>query len=219
MTAINSQIIPEYTISRFTTYLLAGDRQGCRTVTEELLAADIPIISIYQNLFQTALYHVGDLWETNRISVAREHIATAIVESLLALTFPLICNPIKTGKSVVVACTPGELHQLGARMVADILEMHGWDTHFLGASTPEESILQYLLETKPSLICLSLSTHMNLANLISLIARIRESLPLTPIAAGGQAFRWGGVEQLSKFPGVRHVTSLGGLEEIIKHVC
>jgi len=208
--------LPETTGNRFSAYLLAGDRQGCRSVVEELLAGGVTVLSLYQNLYQPALYHVGELWEQNRISVAREHIATSIVESLLSLTFPLICNATPTGKRVVVACTSHELHQLGARMVADILEMHGWDSHFLGANSPIDSLVHLLKELQPNLLCLSLSTQMNLSTLLATIRQVRASCQTLPIAVGGQAFRWGGTDQLAQFEGVRHIASLTMLEEMIR---
>lgn len=203
------------TIDRFTAYLLAGESRGCRTLTEELLAQGCPVADLYQNIFQQALYRIGELWEQNRISVAREHIATAIVESLLTLTYPLICNPNPNGKKVIVACTPGELHQLGARMVADILEMHGWDSRFLGANTPTDDLLQYLQEESPQLLCLSLSTQMGMAALLTLLSQTQKHMPDLPVAVGGQAFRWGGAEFLQPFSGVHYVSSLSQLEGLI----
>lgn len=204
------------TLSLFTTYLLAGDRQGCRAVTEELLKNGVPVPTLYQELFQHALYRVGELWEQNRISVAREHIATAIVESLLSLTYPLICNADPTGKRVVVACTPTELHQLGARMVADILEMNGWDSRFLGTTVNTTGLIHALQELHPQLLCLSLSTQMGMNELLAAIRQVRGMFPDLPIAVGGQAFRWGGVEQLEPFPNVHYVSSLNRLEELIR---
>ena len=203
-------------LTSFTAYLLDGNRQGCRIITEELLSKGTPVPSLYQDIFQPALYRIGELWEMNRISVAREHIATSIVESMLSLTFPLICNASPTGRKVLVACTPGELHQLGARMVADTLEMHGWDTSFSGANTPATSIVHHLAETRPDLLCLSLSTHMNLSSLLQTIAQVREKYSDIPIAVGGKAFRGGWAEKLSEFQGVRHGASLSGLEEMIR---
>lgn len=203
-------------LSRFTTYLLAGDRQGCRAITEELLTSGMPVPALYQELFQHALYRVGELWEQNKISVAREHIATSIVESLLTITYPLICNAHPTGKRVVVACTPTELHQLGARMVADTLEMNGWDSRFLGTTTTAVGLIHALKEVHPQLLCLSLSTQMAFSNLLATIRQVQGQFPDLPIAVGGQAFRWGGVEQLEAFAGVHYVSSLTRLEELIK---
>jgi MerR family transcriptional regulator, light-induced transcriptional regulator len=214
--APTDSVLLESAGNRFSAYLLVGDRLGCRSVVEELLASGVSILSLYQDIYQQSLYHVGELWEQHKISVAREHIATSIVESLLSLTFPLICNATPTGKRVVVACTCNELHQLGARMVADVLEMHGWDTHFLGANTPIDSLIHLLKELQPNLLCLSLSTQIYLSTLLATIHQVRGPFPALPIAVGGQAFRWGGTDQLTQFSGVQYVVSLTRLEEMIR---
>lgn len=200
----------------YTTSLLAGDRVACRAIVEQLLRDDCPVKILYQELFQKSLYHVGDLWERNIISVAREHVATAITESLLPLVFPTACAAPKTGKKVVVACTAHELHQLGARMVADFLEMNGWDSLFLGSNTPQDSLVHYLHEQKPDLLCLSLSVQMNLRHLIETIAFVRKSCAELPIAVGGQAFRWGGADQVTGYHNVRYAISLDQLEHLMQ---
>lgn len=202
--------------NHYTASLLAGDRAACRTIVEQLLRDNCPIKILYQDIFQMSLYHVGELWEQNIISVAREHVATAITESLLALVFPVICATPKTGKKVVVACTAHELHQLGARMVADFLEMNGWDSQFLGSNTPPESVVHFLHEQKPDLLCLSLSVQMNLNHLIETIAKVRNSFSELPIAVGGQAFHWGGTEQVARHHNVHYVASLDQLEQMIQ---
>ena len=218
MSTESSKIVrnDEVSLRLFTAYLLDGNRQGCRRLVEELLADGMSVRTLYQDIFQQALYHVGELWEQNKISVAREHMTTAIVESLLSLTYPLICNVSPTDKKVIVACTPGELHQLGARMVADILEMHGWNSRFLGANTPSSDLLTYLQEERTHLLCLSLSTQMGLATLLNLLRQIQERFPDLPIAVGGQAFRWGGPELLQPFSNVRYVSSLTQLESLVR---
>ncbi len=204
-----------FELERFTSYLLAGDRSACRSVAEELLENGISVLSLYQDVYQNSLYHIGELWEQNKISVAREHIATSIVESLLSLSFPLICNSSPSGKKVVVACTANELHQLGARMVADIMEMHGWDSYFSGANTPVESLVSLLHELNPELLCLSVSTQINFPSMIETISQVRSSIPLLPIVVGGQAFRRVSTTDLEQFEGVRYISSLHELEEII----
>jgi methanogenic corrinoid protein MtbC1 len=52
---------------------------------QELLAGGFGLKVLYVQVFQRAMYRVGELWEHQRISVAVEHLATAIVERMLAL--------------------------------------------------------------------------------------------------------------------------------------
>ena len=96
------------------------------------MAASVGLKDLYVNLFQRALYQVGELWEHQRISVAVEHLATAITESLIALVQPQIfCGP-RLNRSIIVACVADEYHQLGGRMVADMFELQGWAGIFWG---------------------------------------------------------------------------------------
>jgi len=62
--------------------LLAGDRQACRAVFESWLAAGAELRALYQEVIQRSLYGVGELWARGWASVATEHVATAITESL-----------------------------------------------------------------------------------------------------------------------------------------
>ncbi len=81
------------TYPEFLAALLAGDRRRCAVLTRQTMADGIPVIDVYQRLFQRALYRVGDLWEHNQISVASEHLATSIVEGLLNQIYPEVISP------------------------------------------------------------------------------------------------------------------------------
>lgn len=43
----------------------------------------IPVQYLYENIIKKSLYEVGELWESNKITVATEHLASAIVEAIL----------------------------------------------------------------------------------------------------------------------------------------
>ncbi|UCZ55849.1 cobalamin-dependent protein [Desulfurispirillum indicum] len=208
-------IIPETNYQAFLKVLLQGDRSSCHTQVESMLRQDTPIRAIYVELFQRALYEVGALWEANRISVAVEHLATAIVESLLGTIYPRLFAAERTGRKAVISCVAGEYHQIGGRMVADTFEMCGWDGYFLGANTPMEELCHILLEKKPNMLALSLSVFFNLHHLHTAIARIRTDMPEIPIIVGGQAFRWGGRDIGSTYSGVRYIPTLQHLERVL----
>jgi hypothetical protein len=65
----------------YQTYLgapLSGDREQCRACFEHWLATTPDLRIVYQDLVQRALYAVGERWERGKVSVASEHLATAI---------------------------------------------------------------------------------------------------------------------------------------------
>ena len=181
-----------------------------------LLGKDVRPETIYTGLFQRSLYEVGELWETNRISVATEHMATSITDLLLALVYPAaLAGRRPLGRRAVVSCSVNEYHQLGARIVADTMDMHGWDVSFLGANTPARDLLDMIEERRPDLLGLSLSIYFNMAGLIRVVEAARNAFPHLDIIVGGQAFRWGGREMLAGFKGLECIPNL---EELVKAI-
>jgi len=209
---------PEEVYRAYLNALLAHDRQACRANFLQWLEADTGLRSTYEDLVRRSLYEVGDLWERGRISVATEHLATAISESLLNLTYPRLFARPRSGKSAVIACVPNEYHQIGGKMVADMFELNGWRGYFVGANAPVGDVIQLVAEKRPEVVALSGATSFSLAKVISAAAEIRAAFPEVAILAGGQAFRWGGKERVERLPGVRCLTSLGDLEAwILEH--
>ena len=193
--------------------LLAGNRQECTKIVQELLGNQIRIKILYTDLFQKSLYQVGELWESNKITVAREHLATAITEGLLNLVYPELFRGDRRQKKIVVSCAANEFHQIGGKMTADIFEINGWDAYFLGANTPVDHMLGFIDEEKPDLAALSLSIYFNMPSLKSAIEAIRTDFPDLDLLVGGQAFRWGGGDIIRKFKNVELIASLDDLEK------
>lgn len=129
--------------------LIAGDRPPCQAEIEARLAAGTGVRELYEGLIQRSLYEVGTLWERGRVSVATEHLATAITESLLNLVYPQLFSRPQRGHSAVIACAANEYHQIGGRMVADIFELNGWRGYFLGSKVPRSDLLALIAQKRP----------------------------------------------------------------------
>ena len=140
-------------------------------------------------MIRVSLYEVGRLWEINKISVATEHLATAISEGILNELFSQIVSNKRINRKVVVACVENEMHQVGAKMVADTFEMQGWDSYFLGTGIPAAELVRYIHETNPDLIAISLSIYLHFTNFLKLLEKFSVEFPDLQIIAGGQAFR------------------------------
>jgi len=206
----------EATYQEYLEALIRGDRHRCRAMVEEMLQEKIDIKDLYVGIFQRSLYKVGELWECNQLSVAREHMATAITESLLPLAYQAIFSAPHSGRKAIVACAANEFHQLGGKMVADIFELNGWDGFFLGANTPTTDLLSLVDEKNPDMLCLSLSIYAGMPGLIKLLERVRGEFAELPVIVGGQAFRWGGVDLVTAYSGVRFIGSILELEKLIQ---
>ena len=178
-------------LERYVALQLAGDRTAASSLMLEALAAGLSVSELYAGVLEPAQYRIGQLWQQNRISVAREHLATAVTEAVMlnvAASAPHVPN---TGMRVLVACVEGELHDVGARMVADLLELDGFRVRFLGADVPTESLLAMLREEAPRLLILSAAMPERLVELRGAVARLRQAYsPGLHIFVGGQIMDW-----------------------------
>jgi len=172
---------------RYLSALLAGDRAACRAVVDGLLARGVAVRALYDDLFKVSLYEVGRRWMLGQVSVAVEHLATAITEDLLARVFPQVVAREPLGRVAVVSCAADEFHQLGGRIVADILELRGWDVCFVGAGTPQADLVALVLERRPDLCALSVTIPAHLDNVRCTVAALRGAGATLPIVVGGQA--------------------------------
>ena len=142
--------------------------------------------------------------------------ATAIVEGLFVLVYPMIFGAEHTGKKAVISCLANEFHQVGGKMIADIFELNGWDGYFLGANMPAEELIKFIDEKKPDLLGLSLSIYFNINTLLETIDTVRIHYSDLDIIVGGQAFRWGGRDVIAGLKGVTYLESIDSLEKMIR---
>ena len=93
--------------------LLSGEKHKCLQLVHKLQQEGVGIRELYSGLFQRSLYEVGKLWENHRISVAIEHLATAISEFLIAEISSGIFSVERVDRSAIVSCVSTEYHQVG----------------------------------------------------------------------------------------------------------
>lgn len=196
--------------------LIQGDRETCWRIVEGALAAGLPVGQVYEGLLKPALYRVGELWAQNRISVACEHLATAITEGLLVRVYPRVINPVRAGRKVLLATVEDELHEIGLKMAGDIFEMCGWDTRFARAGLRAGDLLELIGRERPDLLGLSFSVYFHLDRLVATLQRIRAEHPGLPVLVGGQGLTWGGRDEVAAVPGVTCIDSLAALTDYLR---
>ncbi len=203
---------------QFLDALIKGDRNQCSRVSNALLERQASVQDIYEDLIRKAMYDIGELWEQGKISVATEHMASAIAEALINEFYVKVIAGQKINQTVVVGCVENEYHQIGIKMVADIFELNGWNAHFLGANTPTREFVQFVEEIQPDMVALSLSLYFNLPYLEKMLQAIREEFPELFVLVGGQAFRHGGKEVLNAYRNISYQPDLKSVELFIKKI-
>ena len=156
--------------------LLRGDRHSAsRMILDAVEKGGLPVKDIYTQVFQRSQREIGRLWQTNQISVAQEHYHTAATQMVMSQLYPYIFSSEKNGHRLVATCVGGELHEIGARMLADFFEMDGWDTYFLGANTPIQSVLSTLREKQPDILAISATMTFHVDRVADLVSAVRQA--------------------------------------------
>lgn len=159
--------------------LLDGDRQRAYELADSHLRDGGSIRDVYLSVFQPVQYEVGRLWQLNRVSIAQEHFCTASTQLVMARLYPHVFRRPDRGRTMVGCCAPGELHELGMRMVSDFFEMDGWSSHYLGANIPPAEIIRTVCEQEAEVLAVS-------ATMLYSLHKVKEIVRLLRNAPGGK---------------------------------
>jgi methanogenic corrinoid protein MtbC1 len=170
--------------------ILAGKRKNALEIIMDAYRGGYGIPGIYMDVFQEALYEIGRLWETNQITVADEHMGTAITQYVMSNLYQYLEIADEQRGKVVMTGVQGELHQVGANMVADVLEADGWDVMFLGTNVPAEGVIQAIRKHGADLFGISSTMLFNIPKVVDLAELVHKEFgDSVRIMLGGGAFR------------------------------
>ena len=169
--------------------ILQGDKRAAAAVVKDALRTH-PVTAVYRRIVEEAQVEVGALWARNEISVAREHMATAVSQYVLGELYSQLPVPKEIIGRAIITGVEGERHQLGANMVADLLEAEGWSVRFLGTQMPHRDIVEAVEEHEADAVGISATMLFNLGSVSDLIRDLRALKGSDlPIMLGGRAFR------------------------------
>jgi MerR family transcriptional regulator, light-induced transcriptional regulator len=160
----------------FEAALLAGFQGEALAVMNRCIDRGHSLVDVELNVIQASLYQIGEQWQAGQVSVAQEHMATAIVQSVMTAGLLRSPPPAMIGKRVLLACVEGNHHAIGLRMVSDAFQLAGWDVQYLGANVPTPALVGQAAEWKPDLVGLSVSFVQQLRVVKDVIARLGERL-------------------------------------------
>ena len=183
--------ISEDLINRYVEAQVTHNRADALAVVDEAVASGTPLPDIYVHLIQRAQHELGRLWQENTISIGQEHSGTAISQLALTHLYTHLPRAEKIGKTVLIACVEGELHDLGARMVSDAFEMNGYDVIYLGANVPTDTLVDTIPDVMPDVVGLSVTMSFNVTALYEVVRRVRESAgDRIEFLGGGHGLTW-----------------------------
>jgi DNA-binding transcriptional MerR regulator len=121
--------------------------------TLDQLFASLSMEAVLGSVVLPYLKELGERWVAGTASVAQEHFASHLLRGrLLGLARDW---DLGAGRTVVLACLPGEEHDLGLIVFGVLLHRHGWRVIFLGADTPFSTLDGVIDELRPAVTVLT----------------------------------------------------------------
>jgi methanogenic corrinoid protein MtbC1 len=152
------------------------------------------------------LREIGDRWQRDELTVAEEHVVSEAVRSRLGHLLADAGGGVRG--TAVLACAPGERHELGLLMLAIMMRADGWQVAYLGSDTPVSDASGLASDVGAKLLCISASLDDRLEPLATELAET-ELPEETTLVLGGPAIS----SKIARSLGGRYVQS--GLHETV----
>ncbi len=167
-------MINEDTLEHYLDALLRGDRKTSRTVVEQTLQTGAPTNMVYMDLIWPIMVEIDQLRRQERITSAQEHLATRINRTIVDQLQNKLPRRAVRNKKIVVCCSPDEIQELGAQILADLFESDGWEVKFLGGGLTNDDILAFVHEYAPDILLIYGTSPRQAPCVRNLIDRVKE---------------------------------------------
>ena len=165
--------------------------------------------SFFDKILKPVMYQIGEDWASNKISIATEHVASNVAQTLVRIIMDKV-NGTGLKKKIMICVPVGEEHHLGCDIIETFLTGKGFKVFNLGTSLPYESILNFIDKNNPDVLLISITLEDNLKAGQRLVKRIKDQYNI-PIVVGGYAIRKGKIPKFNA-----EVMPNASLEEIPK---
>ncbi len=162
----------------------AFDEPAAHAVLDRALA-DLSVPAVLREVVLPYLVGLGERWQRGAASIATEHFATNVIRGRLAGLARGWGSG--HGPQALLACPPGELHDLALMMFGIVLHRNGWRIGYLGANTPVEELERAVGLSRPDLLVLAATRLEALEPLGAGLTALARRVPLALAGAGATA--------------------------------
>ena len=151
------------------------DDNAAQSALDEVFAG-FALDTVLRELILPLLREIGEEWERGKLEVGQEHFATHLIrERLLALARSWGRGG---GPLAILACAPGERHDIALIAFGLVLRSHGWRILFLGADTPLSTLRGAVDTMEPRLVVVASMDEALLEAEANALRRLARSAPL-----------------------------------------
>ena len=176
--------------------LEAFDEEAANAILDDCLGG-LSLPRVLDDIVPAAMAEIGSRWRDGETTVAQEHFASSVVRGrLLGLARGWGAG---AGPLALLACLPGELHDLGLIAFGLSLRQRGWRIAYLGADTPIETLDDAVTRLRPRVVIVSASEPERLA---AAAKELRSLAMRVPVSVGGRAAAALPVEGVTPLDGI-----------------
>ncbi len=177
---------PEFQPSALT--IINAARQLDRSTTESSIHALVNQLGVEECLYRIlfpVLRTIGDLWHQGQISMTGEHLVTQAIRHHLLRALRQDTNA--HGPVAILACAPGNFHEIGAISAALLLKNNGWNPMYLGTNSDLDLLRLACQRRQGKLVILSIVVEQSEKEFIKMVKQIKKKLlNLAPVIIGGR---------------------------------
>jgi DNA-binding transcriptional MerR regulator len=155
------------------------DEQAANTALDRLFAT-YTVETVLQEVIIPYLHRLGERWATGEASIAQEHFASNLLRGrLLGLAQGWGQGQ---GPLAILACVPGEHHELGLLAFGVALRRRGWRITYLGTNSPIDAVTDIARSLRPTVVVL---LSINPDNFLAHAREIRKLANQVPVMIAG----------------------------------
>jgi len=195
-------------------FLLRGSVQDAEMFCFSFLETMGPL-GVIQGVVTDAMEKIGQLYAENKIFLPHLILAAETIKPVLAKLLELVSNAssVRLGK-VLLATVEGDIHDIGKRIVATVLESNGFEVVDIGKDVPAEKILEAVKYHKPDIVGLSAMMTTTVLNVGEVVRVLKEASIDVPVVAGGASMN----EELAQRFGCYYARDAQEAVKLCKHL-
>nr|WP_272954710.1 cobalamin B12-binding domain-containing protein [Kribbella sandramycini] len=129
------------------------DEPAAHIVLDQLFST-LTIEAVIRDVLLPYLHGLGERWARGEVTIGQEHFASQVIRTRLAAMSPGLSGG---HNRALLACPPGELHDIALLSFGLVLRRAGWRVVFLGADSPMSEVASTAAILKPDLVMLASS--------------------------------------------------------------
>ncbi len=177
-------------LTRYMQPLLAGRRAECFQLISEAIKEGHAAEEVAFDVIWPALSQVDRLFRDDRIDRAINNMACRITRTVTDQLQVHLPRQGLNGKRVIITASDDPHEEIGAQMLADLMQSDGWDVYFIGAGVPHDELLKLIGHMCPHALMIYGTQPAEVPQVRVLVEMLREIgvCPTMNIVASGGVF-------------------------------